>query len=305
MSDHHAPDPLVDEPPDPALDVLVVPRVRDIAGFEVRRVLPSARRKMVGPFIFLDQMGPAVLDPGRGVDVPPHPHIGLATVTYLFEGEMLHRDSVGSVQVIAPGDVNWMTAGRGIAHSERTPPAARARGQRLFGLQMWTALAADDEERDPAFAHHAAADLPVAEDGGVRVRVVAGAFLGVRSPVAVGWETVLADVTLAAGAVLPVPADHEERAVFVADGAVDVAGLAVDAGPLVIVKPGAPITVTARTPARVVVIGGASMDGPRHIWWNFVSRSKERIEQAKADWVAGRFGAVAGDEGEFVPLPGR
>ncbi|MGE3273988.1 MAG: pirin family protein [Vicinamibacterales bacterium] len=306
MSDHRAPEPVVmDEAPDPALDIVIVPRVRDIGGFEVRRVLPSARRKMVGPFIFLDQMGPAVFVPGAGVDVRPHPHIGLSTVTYLFEGAMRHRDSVGSDQVIVPGDVNWMTAGRGIAHSERTPDEARANGQAMFGLQMWVALPAADEEGPPAFAHHAAGTLPEFEDRGARVRLVAGSFMGQRSPVHVPWETLLADVTLAAGARLPVSARHDERAIFVVEGTANLAGHRLAAGPLYVLKPDVEVTITADTATRLVVLGGEPMDGPRHIWWNFVSSSKERIEQAKADWAAGRFDRVVGDEHEFVPLPER
>jgi redox-sensitive bicupin YhaK (pirin superfamily) len=304
MSFQPAPEPSIDERPDPALDLVIVPRVRDIGGFEVRRVLPSGRRKMVGPFIFLDQMGPALLDAGVGLDVSPHPHIGLATVTYLFGGELLHRDSLGTVQAIRPGEVNWMTAGRGIAHSERTPPEARAVGGSIFGLQMWVALTRDREEQAPAFAHHDRGTLPVVEDGGARVRVVAGEYLGARSPVETGWETLLADAVLEAGATLPVAASHDERAVFVACGVVDVGGQTFEAGPLLVLKPGEPLTVRARTPARVVVLGGEPMDGPRHIWWNFVSSSRERIEQAKADWVAGRFDVVP-DESERVPLPER
>ena len=302
MSYQPAPEPSVDERPDPAVDLVVVPRVRDLGGFEVRRVLPSGRRKMVGPFIFLDQMGPAIFEAGAGLDVRPHPHIGLSTVTYLFQGELLHRDSVGSVQAIRPGEVNWMTAGRGIAHSERTSPDARAAGGRLFGLQMWVALPQTDEETPPAFAHHQPDELPVVEDGGARVTVVAGEWLGQRSPVQTRWETLLADAVLEPGARLPVPPSHDERAVFVASGHIDIGGQAFDAGPLLVLKPGVDLTVTARSASRVVVLGGAPMDGPRHIWWNFVSSSRERIEQAKADWTAGRFDLVP-DESERMPLP--
>ncbi|MDP1572364.1 MAG: pirin family protein [Vicinamibacterales bacterium] len=304
MSFQPAAEPGTDERPDPALDLVIVPRVRDLGGFEVRRVLPSGRRKMVGPFIFLDQMGPALFEAGLGLDVRPHPHIGLATVTYLFSGELLHRDSVGSVQAIRAGEVNWMTAGRGIAHSERTSPAARAAGGELFGIQMWVALPQADEEMPPGFAHHAPAELPVIEAEGARVTLVAGAWHGARSPVETRWETLLADAVLAPGARLPLPPSHEERAVFVASGMIDVAGQVFEAGPLVVLKPGVSVTLAARTAARVVVLGGAPMDGPRHIWWNFVSSSRERIEQAKADWVAGRFDLVP-DEAERIPLPER
>jgi redox-sensitive bicupin YhaK (pirin superfamily) len=259
---------------------------------------------MIGPFIFLDRMGPARLDPGEGVDVRPHPHIGLATVTYLFEGELLHRDSVGSVQPIRPGDVNWMTAGRGIAHSERTPVERRPRGGRISGLQLWVALPRDHEESDPGFAHHAADTLPVLTDRGLQARIVAGSFLGVRSPVALQWDTLLADVTLRAGAVLPIPAQPDERALYVMSGAVEIDGQVLDAGPLYVLKPGIALAAKAMTAATVALIGGAPMDGPRHIWWNFVSSSEDRIEQARADWMAGRFGPVPG-EVERVEAPDR
>lgn len=303
MSFQPAPEPtLGDEAPNPAIDLVLVPRVRDIGGFEVRRVLPSARRKMVGPFIFLDQMGPAILAPGGGLDVKPHPHIGLATVTYLFEGELLHRDSLGSVQAITPGALNWMAAGRGIAHSERTPAGMRASGGHVFGLQLWVALPKAEEEGDPAFIHHDAAALPTIHDSGRTIRVVTGTYSGVAAPASSSWETILVDARLTAGSKLPVSARHDERAIFVAGGRVDIAGQTFDAGPLVILKPGDRIEVTAISDAHVVLLGGEPMDGPRHIWWNFVSSSRDRIEQAKADWQAGRFELVPG-ETECVPLP--
>jgi redox-sensitive bicupin YhaK (pirin superfamily) len=300
-----APEPVVgDDAPNLSVEIVLVPRVRDIGGFSVRRVLPSARRKMVGPFIFLDQMGPALFDPGIGLDVRPHPHIGLATVTYLFEGELLHRDSVGSVQTIRPEAVNWMFAGRGIAHSERTPTELRARGGRVFGLQMWVALSRAEEESAPRFTHHDREALPLIEDEGRAIRVVAGSYDGVVAPFSSAWETLLVDARLPPGGRLPISTHHDERAVFVAEGEVDIAGQPFDAGPLVVLKPGEPVTVSARTASRVVLLGGEPMDGPRHIWWNFVSSSKERIEQAKADWQAGRFAPVPG-ETDFVPLPER
>lgn len=305
MSFLPAPEPVVGaDAPNPSVDLVLVPRVRDIGGFSVRRVLPSGRRKMVGPFIFLDQMGPAIFDPGIGLDVRPHPHIGLATVTYLFEGEMLHRDSAGNVQTILPEAVNWMSAGRGIAHSERTPAEVRARGGRVFGMQMWAALPRPQEESEPGFIHHDAQALPLIHDEGRIIRVVTGSYEGVTAPYSSGWETVLVDARLAPGARLPISARHDERAVFVAEGRVEIAGQAFDAGPLLVLKPGEPVTVTALSDARVVLLGGEPMDGPRHIWWNFVSSSKERIEQAKADWLAGRFAVVPG-ETELVPLPDR
>lgn len=287
---------------DPAIDLQIVPRVRDLGGFEVQRVLPSARRKMVGPFIFLDRMGPALLAPGRGVDVQPHPHIGLATVTYLSEGELLHRDSVGSVQPIRPGDVNWMTAGKGIAHSERTPETLRAAGPRLTGLQLWVALPRGFEEGEPGFSHHARDVLPVVDGDGLRVRVVAGSFLGVRSPVPLVWETVLADVTMEPGAMLPVSPYHDERALYLTSGVVEIGSRRLEAGPLYVLRPGVSVEVKALAASTLAVLGGEPMDGPRHIWWNFVSSSQERIEQARADWQAGRFQPVP-EETERIDAP--
>jgi hypothetical protein len=286
----------------PGLDLVIVPRSHDIGGFEVRRALPSARRRMVGPFVFFDQMGPATFVPGRGIDVRPHPHIGLATLTYLFEGEILHRDSVGSVQPIRPGDVNWMTAGRGIVHSERTPGGLRETGGPAFGIQSWIALPKTHEETAAAFVHHGKAQLPVIEDKGITVRLVVGTLYGARSPVATFSDTVYADVQLAAGATLPFPPDQEERAVYLAEGAIEVAGDRFDEPQLLVFRPGDSIDIKAVEGARLMLLGGAAMDGPRHIWWNFVSSSKERIEQAKADWREGRFPGVPG-ETEFIPLP--
>jgi redox-sensitive bicupin YhaK (pirin superfamily) len=286
----------------PSVDLQIVPRVRDLGGFAVQRILPSARRKMVGPFIFLDRMGPALFEPGEGLDVRPHPHIGLATVTYLFAGEILHRDSVGSIQPIRPGDVNWMTAGRGIAHSERTPGDVRAAGGPVSGLQMWVALPRAVEEGDPGFSHHERGRLPVIEAEGLHVRVVAGSFLGARSPVPLAWETLLADVTMAAGAVLPISAAHDERALYLISGTAVLDGQPIEAGPLYVLKPGLAVTLTATTPVSLAVLGGEPMDGPRHIWWNFVSSSEERIQQARADWMAGRFALVPG-ETERIDAP--
>jgi len=266
-----------------AIERVIVPRTSDLGGFFVRRALPSAQRRMVGPFIFLDHMGPAEFRAGQGIDVRPHPHIGLATVTYLFAGEIMHRDSLGSVAAITPGAVNWMSAGRGIAHSERTAPKHRVAGEALHGLQCWVALPAAAEEGAPAFVHHGAEELPVETGEGKTVRVVAGKFLGAASPVVTGWDTLLADVTLAAGASLPLDPDSEERAIYLISGDIEVAGDRFEAGRLVLFRPGDRITVTALTPARLAVVGGAAMDGPRHIWWNFVSSRRERIGQAKAD----------------------
>jgi redox-sensitive bicupin YhaK (pirin superfamily) len=291
-------DPIV---PD-AIETIIVPRPRDLGGFTVARVLPAAERRMVGPFVFLDQMGPADFAPGSGIDVRPHPHIGLATVTYLFRGEILHRDSLGSVQPIRPGEINWMTAGQGIVHSERTPPAIRASGGTLAGLQSWIALPKDDEETAPSFAHHGAAALPVVDGEGRRVRVLIGTIYGARSPVRTFSETLYADVSLTSGATLPVPAEPEERALYLVEGTVEIAGEAIAPGRLLVLRPAAKIAVIARSAARLMLLGGAKLDGPRHLWWNFVSSSRERIEQAKADWRDGRFPPVPGD-GEFIPLP--
>ncbi|MBB5752075.1 pirin family protein [Prosthecomicrobium pneumaticum] len=306
MSRLDADDPIYgDAASSDAIDLIVVPRTSDIGGFEVRRALPTARRRMVGPFVFLDQMGPAAIALGEGLDVRPHPHIGLATVTYLYDGEIVHRDTTGAMQAIRPGDVNWMTAGRGIAHSERSSPSWRqqANDREVYGLQTWVALPKDHEETAPAFHHHGAAALPEVSAEGIRVRVVAGQAYGAVSPVSTFTDTLYADVVLEAGARLPVDADHEERAAYLLSGTVEIGGDVHEAGRLLVFRPGDRLTVTARTPARLMLIGGAAMDGPRHIWWNFVSSSKERIEQAKADWKAGRFGPVIGDESEFIPLP--
>lgn len=285
-----------------AVETIIVPRARDLGGFEVRRALPSAKRQMIGPFIFWDQMGPSVFKAGTGIDVRPHPHIGLATLTYLFEGQILHRDSLGVVQPIDPGEVNWMTAGRGIVHSERTAPEVRLSEAPLFGIQSWIALPERFEETDPGFAHHTAADLPTLEAEGKHVRLIAGKLWGAEAPVKTFSETVYADARLAAGARLPIPAEHEERALYVAQGTVRIGGDDHEASRLLILRPGDAITVTAVTDARLLVFGGEPMDGPRYIWWNFVSRSRDRIEAAKADWRAGRFEAVPG-ESEWIPLP--
>jgi redox-sensitive bicupin YhaK (pirin superfamily) len=287
----------------PALENLIVTRTRDLGdGFHVRRALPSAQRRMVGPFIFLDQMGPAVFRSGQGLDVRPHPHIGLATVTYLFEGEILHRDSLGVVQPIRPGEVNWMTAGRGIVHSERTGPEARSAGGGLFGIQAWLALPKQHEETAPAFVHHAADTLPFLEGEGVRMRLIAGALHGKRSPVQTLSDMFYADVALEACAGLVLRAEYEERALYLAEGTVEIDGTAFSPGELLVFRPGSEIALQASTPARMVLLGGEPMDGPRHIFWNFVSSSKERLEEAKAYWKAGRFAQVP-QETEFIPLP--
>jgi hypothetical protein len=286
----------------PELEHLIVTPTKDLGGFEVRRALPAAQRRMVGPFIFLDHMGPAVLPPGKGIDVRPHPHIGLATVTYIFEGEILHRDSLGTVQPIQPGAVNWMTAGRGITHSERTSPEVRAAGGRLFGMQAWVALPKQHEEAEPSFVHHPAGTLPLLEGEGARVELIAGALYGKRSPVRTHSEMFYAAATLEKGARLALPADYEERALYIAQGAVELDGIGFSAGELLVFRPGSEIVFRAFEPARVLLLGGEPMDGPRHVYWNFVSSSRERLEVAKADWKEGRFAPVP-QETEFIPLP--
>ena len=285
-----------------ALELVVVPRVRDLGGFEVRRALPQARRQMVGPFIFLDQMGPVQFLAGQGVDVRPHPHIGLATVTYLFDGRIMHRDSEGNALEITPGALNLMTAGSGIAHSERTPADARLGGIATFGIQSWVALPAALEETAPTFQHVPAAALPVVEDRGVRARVIAGSALGRTSPVQTLSEWLYADVQLDAGASAPLDPDQEERAIYLVAGEIRIAGDTFAGPRLLVFRPGDAITVTAVQPARMMFLGGAALEGPRYIWWNFVSSRRERIEAAKADWQAARFRPVP-QETEFIPLP--
>ncbi len=290
------------------IEMAIVTRVREIVdGFKVRRALPSAKRRMVGPFIFLDQMGPEVLRANRGLDVAPHPHIGLATVTYLFEGELMHRDSLGAVQPIRPGEVNWMTAGSGIAHSERTPQEMRPLGAGLFGIQSWVALPKRYEESAPTFVHYGADELPIVEGEGKRVRLITGSLYGAQSPVRTLSEMFYADITLMGGTRLPVPVEHEERAAFIVEGSVELLpdDGTYSAGQLLVFKPGAEIILRApeSSTTRLMLLGGEPMDGARHIWWNFVSSSHERIEQAKEDWKAGRFAPVP-EETEYIPLPG-
>jgi redox-sensitive bicupin YhaK (pirin superfamily) len=286
--------------------LVIDPRPRDLGGFTVRRLLPAAGSRMVGPFIFLDHMGPAVMGRGSGMDVRPHPHIALATVTYLFEGEIIHRDSLGSERAIHPGDVNWMLAGRGIVHSERSSPEERARGVRLHGIQSWVALPAAHEEAEPAFVHHPARTLPKLSRDGAELTVIAGTAYGAESPVGVVSPTLYVDARLQPGARLTVDATHPQRAIHVAQGTVRVGERRIGPGVMAILRTGAEVKVeAAEEPARVMLLGGAPLDGDRHIWWNFVSSSKERIERAKDDWRAGRFGKVPGDEKEFIPLPER
>ena len=284
-----------------SIELRIEPRPRDLGGFSVRRVLPSRERRMVGPFIFFDHMGPADFAPGEGIDVRPHPHINLATVTYLFEGEILHRDSLGHRQPIRPGAVNWMSAGRGIVHSERTAPELRQGGQRLHGIQSWVALPEDLEESEPGFFHHPADTLPEIHRPGVVMRLIVGEAFGERSPVEVASPTFYLDARLDGGARLTLPQHYPQRAFYVVEGAVAVGDETVAAGVMAVLSPGRDVTLRAQQHSRLMLLGGEPL-GERHIWWNFVSSRKERIEQAKADWREGRFGQVAG-ETEFIPLP--
>ena len=304
MSLPHIPDPMPgDAAAADAIEMVIVPRARDLGGFEVRRALPSARKQMVGPFIFFDQMGPALMQPGQGIDVRPHPHIGLATVTWLFDGSIYHRDSLGSSQPISPGELNWMTAGRGIVHSERTAPPELARERKVFGIQSWVALPKQFEEAAPAFDHVEAHKLPVVDERGISARIIAGSLYGATSPVKTHSDLFYADVQMAAGSALPLPVEHEERGVYVAEGEIEVAGQSFTEGRLLVFRPGDHITLRAKGNARVMLLGGEPMDGPRYIWWNFVSSSKDRIEAAKDDWKQARFAIVPGDEKDFIPLP--
>ena len=286
-----------------AIDLLISPRKRDLGGFFVRRVLPDARRRMVGPFIFYDHIGPAEFAPGEGINVRPHPHICLATVTYLFEGEIFHRDSLGHAQAISPLAVNWMTAGRGIVHSERTRPEVRAAGQRLHGIQSWVALPREFEEVAPSFRHHPADSLPRVDADGVSLRIIAGYAYGEHSPVQTCSDTLYVDAQMNAGAQLKVGTEHQERAVHVCEGSVDVDGQTVEAGSMAVLKEGREVFVKATAGARLMLLGGDKMDGERHIWWNFVASNEARINRGKKDWAEGRFPKVPGDEEEFIPLP--
>jgi len=292
------------------IETLIVPRARDIGGFEVRRALPAPKRQMVGPFIFFDQMGPAEFLTGQGIDVRPHPHIGLGTVTYLYEGEFEHRDSLGTHQMIYPGEVNWMVAGQGVTHSERTSAATREGRSRLFGIQTWVALPERDEERAASFEHHGEAALPVLEGEGKQLRLIMGRGWGETAPVGTFSEMFYADVVMEPGAMLPLPEDHEDRGVYVTQGAVEVAGEVFEAGRMMVFRPGDAITLKAGPQgARLMALGGETLNGPRYIWWNFVASSEEKIAAAKAawaegDWAHGRFSLPPGDDAEFIPLPG-
>ncbi|MFN4153689.1 MAG: pirin family protein [Paracoccaceae bacterium] len=292
-----------------AIETVIVPRARDLGGFEVRRALPSSARQMVGPFIFFDQMGPAEFLTGKGIDVRPHPHIGLGTVTYLMKGRIHHRDSLGTNAWIEPGAVNWMLAGQGITHSERQDGALREAPHALFGLQTWLALPKAMEDDPADFVHAAKAELPELEGEGKRVRLILGSAYGARAPIATGIEVFYADAELAPGAAIPLPDDHEDRGVYILSGEVSVGGQTFETGRMLVFRPGDRISVRAgEQGARVMLLGGATMDGPRHIWWNFVASSKDRIDAAReawraGDWAHGRFSLPPDDAGEFIPAP--
>lgn len=286
------------------VELIIEPKGRDLGGFEVRRVLPSGKRQMVGPFIFFDHMGPADFPPDKGIDVRPHPHIGLATVTYLYTGSILHRDSLGYTQLITPGAVNWMTAGRGITHSERSSDQARQQNQVLEGLQLWVALPKEHEEVEPSFVHYPPEALPELDRDGARIRVLAGTAFGVDSPVKTLSPLVYVDIALQPGRRLTLDINYTERAIYIVKGRLSLAGETYDAGRMLVLAKSSEVTVQADDTTQFVVVGGEPLDGPRIAWWNFVSSSRERIEQAKADWEAGRFAQVPG-ETEFIPLPDR
>jgi redox-sensitive bicupin YhaK (pirin superfamily) len=288
----------------PADPDILKPHVRDLGDFQVRRLLPALTHKMVGPFIFFDHMGPIHFAPGRGVDVRPHPHIGLATVTYLFEGAIVHRDSLGKVQCIEPGDVNWMTAGSGIVHSERSAPEDRAAGSPLHGIQTWVALPIPHERAVPEFHHYPKATLPVVTEAGARLRVIAGHAWGLRSPVHIYSETLYVAAEMQIGGRVALPAEHEQRAVYVAEGEVRVAGEPLAPFHMAVLPEGRTVMIESVTAARVMLLGGTRMDGDRHIWWNFVASSRELIDDAKTRWREQRFAQVPG-ETEFIPLPDR
>ena len=283
--------------------LVITPVTHDLGAFTVRRTLPAKTRTMVGPFIFVDQFGPARLEVGAAMDVRPHPHINLATVTYLFEGAIAHRDSLGTNKVIEPGAVNLMTAGRGIVHSERTPQAARVTTSSLYGMQTWLALPDDKEEIDPAFEHVPEASLPLVEGSGVSARVLTGSVWGTTAPTTQHAATIYADVQLEAGASVPIDAEADERAVLLVEGEAMLDRVPLELFTLTILAPGVPMTLTATAPSRLMLLGGEAFATPRHVWWNFVSSSRDRINQAKHDWQAGNFPLVPGDEEEFIPIP--
>jgi redox-sensitive bicupin YhaK (pirin superfamily) len=276
--------------------------MRPVGDFEVRRLLPAAKRQSVGPFLFFDHFGPVELEPFRVNDIGPHPHIGLSTVTYLFDGEMVHRDSLGSVQAIEPGAINWMTAGRGIAHSERTPPELRGIRRRVHGLQLWAGMPKALEDAAPSFAHTSTRAIPAAEREQARVRVLVGRAWGMESPVTPVSETLYVDISLPAGGRLEIPALAAERALYAVDGPWQLQGKRIEPFVMAVLPAGETVRVEAQTPARVMLIGGEPLDGPRFIWWNFVSSKRERITEAAAEWSAHQTPRIEGEK-DWVPLP--
>lgn len=300
----HDPIPGIGSTVDP-VETIVMPRTSDIGGFEVRRALPSVRRRMIGPFIFFDQMGPAEILVGGGIDVKPHPHIGLATVTYLFDGELYHRDSLGTSQAITPGALNWMSAGKGIVHSERERAERKVADRNLFGIQSWVALPKEFEDGLPSFQHLEDQDQPVLSDNGVKVKLIAGELYGAKATVKTMSDLFYADVTLAPGAKLPLDAGWEERGLYILHGSLTIGGQTHEGTQLLVFRPGDALVIenTGTTEAHLMLLGGEPMSERRYIWWNFVSSSKEKIEQAKEEWRRGRFDIVPGDEEDFVPLP--
>ncbi len=284
-------------------DLILTPVTHDLGGFKVHRTLPAKPRTMVGPFLFFDQMGPAILDAGTGIDVRPHPHINLATVTYLFAGAIDHRDSLGTYATIEPGAVNLMTAGHGIVHSERSPLAERSKGPELSGIQTWLALPEAVEEIDPAFEHVTAADLPIVEDNCVKARIIMGSLWGRRAPTTTYAGTIYADIVIGPGGAIPIDAEADERALYLAEGEASVDGVPLDATHLYVLRPGIAATLRSERGARVMLCGGEAFAEPRHVWWNFVSSRRERINEAKRAWKAGEFPSVPGDDKEFIPIP--
>ena len=283
------------------VELLIEPAEKNLGEFTVRRALPDKRRQRVGPFIFFDHMGPAVFPPGTGVNVRSHPHIGLATITYLFEGEILHRDSLGYVQAIRPGEINWMTAGKGIVHSEKVSPELLASGQKLHGLQTWVALPIEHEETEPRFEHYSADGIPVLDQKGAKITVVIGTAYGKTSPVKAASETLYVEIKLEPGASINLP-EAEELGVYVVSGNIELDGQAISEGVLAVLKNGASASVSAAGGAHLMICGGDTLEGDRIVWWNFVSSSRERLEQAKRDWKEGNFDDVPG-EPDFIPLP--
>lgn len=294
-----------------AIETLIIPRARDLGGFEIKRALPAPKRQMVGPFIFFDQAGPAEFLTGKGVDVRPHPHIGLGTVTYLYQGDFHHRDSIGSDQIIRPGALNWMVAGRGVTHSERTSAEGRNGPHSLFGIQTWIALPEEREDMEPTFEHHGKDALPEIVGDGINAKLILGTAYGETAPATLYSETFYLDVVLEPGARFPLPDEHEDRGLYVTQGSVTIAGQEFEAGRMMVFRPGDRITVAAGPAgARLMALGGATLNGPRHIWWNFVASSREKIEAAKEEWRAGRWGEglfdlPKGDRQEHIPMPGK